>query len=139
MTGSKRLKNQINIKVSKLEEFNGVLKDRIYNKLLCDTENKEIKEILREYKKFCDLYSYIVKPEKIGNNLVLNKIYYHDYVSFSLSAIYWKVNRFLNYEKISVQEESGINNISRINYKQLKYRLLAKIYWYVIKNKIMMI
>ena len=122
-----------------MEEYNKVLKSKQLKKLFFCSKNKNIYELLREYKNFFDMYSYIVRPEKNGKNIILDKIYYHDYVSISLSAIWWKQNNYLNYEKISVKENISIKKISKVNYKQLKYNLLLKIYRYIIKNKIMMI
>ena len=92
-----------------------------------------------ELKQLVYANDYIVKPEKNGNKLILNKFFFENKIEISLNAIAWFKNNYLTYKSYQSKFIIQANEIQNYSYHKLKIILLSDIYKQVIKNNIMMI
>ncbi len=96
----------------------------------------DINEI-KELKHITDLYSYIVRLHKESGKVIIDRIYFKNYILCSLYAFVWKNDDYKNYEKIT--EYIKVQNSEVINNCSIRNKLIFRIYMQVIKNKIKML
>lgn len=102
-------------------------------------ENKNYPDLdeIKKLKSITDLYSYNIRPEKEAGKLIIDKIYFKDYILYSLSAIVWQKNNLAKYKKIT--EYSKVWDLEQINPSKIRNKLIFQLYMRVIKNEIKML
>ncbi len=103
--------------------------------------NRIINELYesKRYKQITDLFSYVIKIEKIINKPLTDKIFSKDYQLFTLNAIYWSRENPEGYKKISASVKISSREKNKLNIFKIKKQLIENICKTVIKNEIMMI
>lgn len=89
---------------------------------------------LLDYKRLADIYSYVIKTEKINGKLVFDKFYSDKGVTITLSAKVWNLNNWKNHKKYSVSLKISKEKIKDYTKKEIKKILLTKLYKQVIKK-----
>ncbi len=89
---------------------------------------------LLDYKRLADIYSYVIKPEKINGKLIYDRFYSDNEVTITLSATVWNFNNWKNYKKYLVSLKLRKEEIKNLKEKEIKKILLTKLYKQVIKK-----
>ena len=102
-------------------------------------ENKNYPDLdeIKKLKSITDLYSYNIRPEKEAGKLIIDKIYFKDYILYSLSAIVWQKDNLAKYKKII--EYLKVWDLEQINSSKIRNKLIFQLYMRVIKNEIKML
>lgn len=102
-------------------------------------ENKNYPDLdeIKKLKSITDLYSYNIRPEKEAGKLIIDKIYFKDYILYSLSAIVWQKDNLSKYKKIT--EYLKVWDLEQINPSKIRNKLIFQLYMRVIKNEIKML
>ena len=102
-------------------------------------ENKNYPDLdeIKKLKSITDLYSYNIRPEKEAGKLIIDKIYFKDYILYSLSAIVWQKDNLAKYKKII--EYLKVWDLEQINPSKIRNKLIFQLYMRVIKNEIKML
>ncbi len=88
-------------------------------------------------KQIVNLSEYLVKFEKSGKHIIIQKFIFGYYIKYSLTARFWDKSNYIKYHKINstLKVKKGEN----CSIKEIKTKLLCDIYRQIIKNHIMMI
>lgn len=102
-------------------------------------ENKNYPDLdeIKKLKSITDLYSYNIRPEKEAGKLIIDKIYFKDYILYSLSAIVWQKDNLSKYKKITEYLKGW--DLEQINPSKIRNKLIFQLYMRVIKNEIKML
>ncbi len=104
-----------------------------------NSEKEIIKKLfkLKKYKEIANAESYIIKLERNGSKIILDRLFTKETVLITVSALYWSINDYKNYKKIkaSILLKLPLN----IDNREIIKILRDKIYEEVIKKAIMML
>ena len=89
---------------------------------------------LLDYKRLADIYSYVIKTEKINGKLIFDRFYSAKEITITLSARVWNLNNWKNHKKYSVSLKIKNEEIKNYREKEIKKILLTKLYKQVIKK-----
>ena len=86
-------------------------------------ENKNYPDLdeIKKLKSITDLYSYNIRPEKEAGKLIIDKIYFKDYILYSLSAIVCQKDNLAKYKKIT-EYTKELRQLYKIIYEHVKER-----------------